>query len=58
MNFSHKMIIDIPISLNIIKSISIGLNCKLTEQDLRQIFLINGINEIEIKKSKLSLYWY
>ena len=56
MNFSHKMIIDIPISLNIIKSISIGLNCKLTEQDLRQIFLINGINEIEIKKSKLSLY--
>lgn len=53
--FDHRMIIDIPIDFRIIKSITLGPNCKITEQDVRELFFIYGIRNIIIKKSKGSL---
>ena len=50
--YQHKMIIDIPIDMEIVKSITIGPNCRLTQQDVNELLFINGIKEIDIKSSR------
>ena len=46
------MIIDIPIPLSLIKSITIGPDSSLTEQDMKEILFIYGISNVEVKKSR------
>ena len=50
--YQHKMIIDIPIPLSLIKSITIGPDSSLTEQDMKEILFIYGISNVEVKKSR------
>lgn len=54
-DFVHKMVLDIPIDLNLIKSITLGPNCKLTRKDILELFLIYSIEEKEIFESKGTL---
>jgi hypothetical protein len=53
-SYQHKMALDIPIDLSIIKSITLGPNSALTVQDLRELLFIDDIDEgeIRIKESK------
>lgn len=53
-DFQHKMVIDIPIDLSLIKSITIGPNSTLTEQDINELLFIHGI-DILVKKSSGTL---
>ena len=48
------MVIDIPIDLSLIKSITIGPNSTLTEQDINELLFIHGIG-ISVKKSSGTL---
>lgn len=51
--YLHKMIIDLPIETNLIESIMLGPNCKLTKKDIKELLLINGIyDDIEVDRSK------
>lgn len=51
--YLHKMVIDLPIETNLIKSIILGPNCKLTKKDIKELLIINGIyDEIEVERSK------
>ena len=54
-NYPHKMIIDIPLDINSIKSITIGPNCKLNKKDINELFFIYGIPRKDIFKSKGTL---
>lgn len=49
--FRHKMVVDIPINIDIIEKIIIGPNSTLSKQDVEQILFINGIENIEVTKS-------
>lgn len=50
--YQHKIVIDIPIPLNLIKSITIGPDYSLTEQDMEEILFVYGVSNVEIKKSR------
>lgn len=52
--FQHKMAVDIPIAMNLIKSITIGPNSTISEQDIEEMLFINGLEKytIGIGKSK------
>lgn len=52
--YQHKMVLDIPIPVGLIKSITIGPNSTATKEDIGELLYINGIDKysIEIKKSK------
>lgn len=53
-NFQHKIVIDIPITMNLIKSITIGPNSTITEQDIEEILFINGVEKHTIGIGKSS----
>lgn len=47
------MVIDLPIEANLIESITLGPNCKLTKKDIKELLFINGIyDDIEVDRSK------
>lgn len=52
--FQHKMVMDIPITMDLIKSITIGPNLTISEQDIEEMLFINGLEKhtIRIDKSK------
>lgn len=52
--FQHKMVVDIPITMSLIKSITIGPNSTISEQDIEEMLFINGLEKhtIGIGKSK------
>lgn len=52
--FQHKMVVDIPITMDLIKSITIGPNSTISEQDIEEMLFINGLEKhtIGIGKSK------
>lgn len=43
--FQHKMVVDIPITMDLIKSITIGPNSTITRQDVEEILFINGVKK-------------
>lgn len=43
--FQHKLAIDIPIPMGLIKSITIGPNSTITEHDVEEILFINGVKK-------------
>lgn len=46
------MVVDIPITMDLIKSITIGPNSTLTKQDVDELLFINGVDNVDVKKSK------
>lgn len=53
--FAHKMVLDLPFDKSLIKSITLGPNCKLSEKDVKELFMINGFDELTVYKSKGTL---
>ena len=53
--YQHKMVIDIPIDINLIKSVRIAPNSTLSVQDVEELFFIYGIKDINVMSSSGSL---
>ena len=54
-DYLHKMALDIPIDMNLIKSITIGPNCSLSVKDIFELlflFEIKHLSDKDVKKSK------
>ena len=57
-NYLHKMVLDIPIEMNLIKGIKIGPNCSLSVKDICEllfVFEITHLDKDSIKESKGAL---
>ena len=50
--FQHKIVLDIPIPLSLIKSITIGPDSTLTQQDMDEMLFIYGMTNVKVKKSR------